>query len=80
MVCQCIAWAQRLFSGRVTVRGLEVVFNDILGAGKTASPLLTKKLLGQLEAVGQESCSLPGSLFPPPPVELCPPQGQDLFP
>lgn len=31
-----------------------------------ASPLLSKKLLGQLEGVGQESCPLPGSFFPPP--------------
>ena len=52
------------------MRGLEVVVYDILGAGKATSPLLTKKLLGQLEGIGQESCSLPGSLFPPPPVEL----------
>ena len=65
-----------LLSDRVTVCGLDVRVDVLLGACEAASLLLTKKLFSQLEGIGQEFSSFPGALFPPPPVELCPTQGQ----
>ena len=59
-----------MFSAGVTVCGPELVIDGILGAGEAARPLLTQKLLGQLERIGQEGGSLLGPLFPPPPVKL----------